>query len=69
MRRPGDSKPEPEGGRAAERLRDFLSKRLPPGGSPEDLNPERAKEAKQAEERSRSARRKKHKSSGQRDED
>jgi len=29
----------PEGGHAAERLREFLRKRLPPGTSPEELNP------------------------------
>jgi len=29
MRRPGDNSPDPPGGRAAERLRDFLEKRMP----------------------------------------
>ena len=29
MRRPGDDTPEPPGGRAAERLRDFLRERMP----------------------------------------
>ena len=29
MRRTGDNSPEPPGGRAAERLRDFLEKRMP----------------------------------------
>jgi hypothetical protein len=29
MKRPGDEQPEPPGGRAAERLREFLRERLP----------------------------------------
>jgi len=29
MKRPGDEEPEPPGGRAAERLREFLRERLP----------------------------------------
>ena len=29
MRRPGDKEPEPKGGRAAERLRQFREQRLP----------------------------------------
>jgi len=40
MKKPGDETPDPPGGRAAERLREFLDQRLPPGASPEDLNPE-----------------------------
>lgn len=40
MKKPGDETPDPPGGRAAERLREFLEKRLPPGATPEDLNPE-----------------------------
>jgi hypothetical protein len=52
MRRPAGDEPEPEGGRAAERLREFLAKRLPPGASPEELNAEIAKWKN--EERSRS---------------
>lgn len=43
MRRAGDNEPEPEGGRAAERLREFLKERLPEGASPEELNAEIAK--------------------------
>jgi hypothetical protein len=49
MRRPGDTEAEPEGGRAAERLREFLKKRLPPGASPEELNAEIAKWKKENE--------------------
>lgn len=49
MRRPGDNEPEPEGGRAAERLREFLQKRLPAGASPEELNAEIAKWKKENE--------------------
>jgi hypothetical protein len=30
MRRPDDPEPDPPGGRAAERLRDFMQKRVPP---------------------------------------
>jgi hypothetical protein len=40
MKKPGDETPDPPGGRAAERLREFLEKRLPPGATPDDLNPE-----------------------------
>ncbi len=54
MRRPGDDGPEPEGGRAAERLREFLAKRLPPGASVEELNAEIARWKKEHEEHSRS---------------
>jgi hypothetical protein len=40
--RPDDDKEAPPGGRAAERLKEFLERRLPPGHSPEELNPEAA---------------------------
>ncbi len=40
MKKPGDDTPDPPGGRAAERLREFLEKRLPPGATPDDLNPD-----------------------------
>jgi hypothetical protein len=36
MRTPGDDTPEPPGGRAAERLRDFLRERAPADQQPED---------------------------------
>jgi len=49
MERPGDNEPEPEGGRAAERLREFLRERLPAGASPEELNAEIAKWKKENE--------------------
>jgi hypothetical protein len=49
MKRPGDDEPEPEGGRAAERLREFLQERLPAGASPEELNAEIAKWKKENE--------------------
>ena len=55
MRRPGDDEPEPEGGWAAERLREFLAKRLPPGASVEELNAEIAPWKKEHEEQSGSA--------------
>ena len=50
MRNPEDDQPTPPGGRAAERLKEFLERRLPPGASPEELNPEIA-EKKQEEEK------------------
>jgi hypothetical protein len=34
MRLPNDRQPEPPGGRAAERLREFLAEHLPQGSSP-----------------------------------
>jgi hypothetical protein len=34
-RRPGDKTPEPPGGRAAERLREFIEERFPDGLAPE----------------------------------
>ena len=37
MRRPSDDKPEPEGGGAAERLREFRAQRRPPGVSPDQV--------------------------------
>jgi hypothetical protein len=40
MKRPGDNEPEPEGGRAAERLREFLRQRLPPDASAEEIQAE-----------------------------
>jgi hypothetical protein len=43
MQRPSDNEPEPTGGRAAERLREFLARRLPPGASPDEINAEIAK--------------------------
>jgi hypothetical protein len=39
MRRP-DEKPEDTGDREAERLKDFLKRKLPPGAPPEVLNPD-----------------------------
>jgi hypothetical protein len=39
-RRPGDRTPEPRGGRAAERLREFLDQRYPEGLPPEGPPPE-----------------------------
>ena len=50
MQGPHDDKLEQEGGRAAERLREFLAKRLPPGASIEDINAEVAKWKKENEE-------------------
>ena len=45
MRKPGqtdeDDAERSPGGHAARRLEEFLKRRLPPGGSSEDLNPER----------------------------
>jgi hypothetical protein len=41
-----DDSPEKPGGRAARRLEDFLKRRLPPGVSAEELNPELAEKNK-----------------------
>jgi hypothetical protein len=49
MRGPHDEKAEEEGGRAAERLREFLAKRLPPGASAEEINAEISKWEKENE--------------------
>jgi hypothetical protein len=38
MKGPHDEKLEPEGGHAAERLREFLAKRFPPGASVDEIN-------------------------------
>ena len=35
-RRPGDTEREPQGGRAAERLREFLDQRFPEGSPPQE---------------------------------
>jgi len=42
--KPDDDEETPPGGRAAERLKEFLERRLPPGHSPEELNPEAAED-------------------------
>jgi hypothetical protein len=39
MRKPGDDKQPPPGGRAAERLREFRRARLPTGSSPDEADP------------------------------
>ena len=54
MKRPGDNEPEPPGGRAAERLREFLRQRLPPNASPEEIRAEAERLAKEETERSKS---------------
>jgi hypothetical protein len=50
MRQTGDNEGEAEGGRTAERLREFSRKRLPAGASPEELNLVAAKSEKEYEE-------------------
>jgi hypothetical protein len=52
MKRPGDNEPEPAGGRAAERLREFLRQRLPENASPEEVQAETERWKKQEAERS-----------------
>ena len=47
MRGPHDNELEREGGRAAERLREFLAKRLPPGSSVDDITAEISKETEE----------------------
>jgi hypothetical protein len=52
MKRPGDNEGEPPGGRAAERLREILRQRLPENASPEDIQAEAERLAKEEAERS-----------------
>jgi hypothetical protein len=40
--RPGDTEPQPSGGRAAERLREFVAQRFPQGLRPEESAREEA---------------------------
>ena len=54
MPQPDEDEPESAGDRAAERLREFLAKRLPPGASIEELNAEIVKGKKEHEEQSQS---------------
>jgi hypothetical protein len=49
MRKKGEEFPSTPGGHAAERLREFLRERLPPGTSPDELNPESSKNKKDKE--------------------
>jgi hypothetical protein len=47
MRRPGEDKPDPPGGRAAERVREFLKARFGPEAElPPELEPDRDPPAK-----------------------
>jgi hypothetical protein len=50
MKGPGDEESEPPGGRAAERLREFQRQRLPPDATPEEIQAEAERLAKEAEE-------------------
>jgi hypothetical protein len=45
MRGPNDTEPEPPGGRAAERLREFLAQRFPRGLRPEESPREQVPDA------------------------
>ncbi len=47
-RRPGDTEPDPPGGRAAERLREFINQRFP--GGPPPREGEEAKDADHSDE-------------------
>jgi hypothetical protein len=68
MKRPGDDSPEPPGGRAAERLREFLRERRPAGGdlpetglpdsAPPAADTKQAKKNKPTKARKKSTRRK-----------
>ena len=51
-RRPGDNEPEPPGGRAAERLREFINQRFPGGLPPSQTAREEVSDhdSKQGEE-------------------
>ena len=46
MRKKGEEPPSAPGGHAADRLNEFLRERLPPGASPDELNPELPKNKK-----------------------
>jgi hypothetical protein len=52
VKRPGENKPDPVGGRAAERLREFLRERLPEGMSPEEINPQAEQRISETQTRS-----------------
>jgi len=52
MKRPDDKEPEAAGGRAAERLREFLRQRLPPEASAEEVQAEAERLTKEETERS-----------------
>jgi hypothetical protein len=47
VRGPHDNEVEREGGRAAERLREFLAKRLPPGVSVDEIHGEISEETEE----------------------
>ena len=51
-RRPDSTEPEPPGGRAAERLRQFIAQRFPGGLPPERKAREEAADADRADEKS-----------------
>jgi hypothetical protein len=51
-RRPDSAEPEPPGGRAAERLRQFIAQRFPGGLPPERKAREEATDANRADENS-----------------
>jgi hypothetical protein len=44
MRRPGSTEPDPPGGRAQERLREFLRERDPSAVPPEETQPDETQE-------------------------
>jgi hypothetical protein len=48
-RKPGDHEPEPPGGRAAERLREFLKERFGEGTGPPDESSEQPEEPEEDE--------------------
>ena len=53
MRKKGEDSPLVPGGHAAERLREFLRERLPPGAPPDELNPELARDKKNNKDKAR----------------
>lgn len=50
-RRPGDTQPDPPGGRAAERLREFIDQRFPGGPPPREGDEARDRRDEEGEER------------------
>lgn len=53
-RRPGDTEPEPPGGRAAKRLSEFINRRFPGGSPPREGKEERDRNEKERKQRGES---------------
>ena len=62
MRRPGDTESDPPGGRAAERLREFLRKRTPPDAPSPNIEEEEDKDAGKEKNQNSASRNQEHNS-------